>query len=198
MNDNTEALPPLPEPQTIITDADVGSRAYTAWQVRDYARAALAQRQQVPTTAWLVEWRFNGVQWLYLWPSAPGGFSFTADPNSALRFARREDAEACLAWAREVDRRRGAGVAGGELLVTDHEWNASASPQAPAQPCSAIVACGCRSTNECEYVKRHAAPASPQASLPCGQCRKADSWGIPLSKTCVYDCKFEPLNATHK
>lgn len=82
--------------------------------------------------AWLVEWRFNGVQWLYLWPSAPGGFSFTADPNSALRFARREDAEASLAWAREVDRRRGAGVAGGELLVTDHEWNTPASPQAQA------------------------------------------------------------------
>lgn len=92
--------------------------------------------------AWLVEWRFNGVQWLYLWPSAPGGFSFTADPNSALRFARRQDAEACLAWAREVDRRRGAGIAGGELLVTEHEWNAAASPQAPAAQPVHCPACG--------------------------------------------------------
>jgi hypothetical protein len=35
-------LPPLPEPQTRIIDADVGSRAYTAWQMREYARLALA------------------------------------------------------------------------------------------------------------------------------------------------------------
>lgn len=90
--------------------------------------------------AWLVEWRFNGVQWLYLWPSAPGGFSFTADPNSALRFARREDAESALKWARDTDAARRPigslsrhGLALGEMLVTDHEWNASASPQAPAQ-----------------------------------------------------------------
>lgn len=49
--------------------------------------------------------------------------------------------------------------------------------------------------------ERKAAPsaqADPQVPLPCGQCRKADSWGIPLSKTCVYDCKFGPLNATDK
>lgn len=72
--------------------------------------------------AWLVEWRFNGIQWLYLWPSAPGGFSFTGDANQALRFARREDADAVLQWARTVDSRRGAPRASGELLVTEHEW----------------------------------------------------------------------------
>ncbi len=75
-----------------------------------------------PERAWLVEWRFNGIQWLYLWPSAPGGFSFTGDVNQAIRFARREDADAALQWARRMDMRRGAGRAMGELLATEHEW----------------------------------------------------------------------------
>lgn len=82
--------------------------------------------------AWLVEWRFNGVQWLYL---TGGSFNFTSDPNRALRFARREDAEAAMAWAREFDRRRGLRETG-ETTVTEHEWTStmrSASPQAPAQ-----------------------------------------------------------------
>lgn len=106
------------------------------------ARAALAQRQQVPTTAWLVELRFNGVQWLYLWPSAPGGFSFTSDASKALRFARREDAEAALQWARDTDAVRRAigsltrqGLALGEMLVTEHDWPAlTAAPSAQAEP----------------------------------------------------------------
>jgi len=34
-------LPRTPDPQTLITEVDVGSRAYTDWQMRDYARAAL-------------------------------------------------------------------------------------------------------------------------------------------------------------
>lgn len=86
--------------------------------------------------AWLVEWRFNGVQWLYL---TGGSFNFTSDPNKALRFARREDAEAAMAWAREFDRRRGLRETG-ETTVTEHEWTSttlSASPQAPAQPSAA-------------------------------------------------------------
>lgn len=37
-----DALPPLPEPATLVTDSDVGYRCYTAFQMRDYARAALA------------------------------------------------------------------------------------------------------------------------------------------------------------
>ncbi len=75
-----------------------------------------------PERGWLVEWRFNGIQWLYLWPRAAGGFSFTGDANRAIRFARREDAEAALRWARDTDARRGAARASGELLVTEHEW----------------------------------------------------------------------------
>ena len=75
-----------------------------------------------PERAWLVEGRFNGAQWLYLWPSAPGGFSFTGDANQALRLARRDDADAVLQWARTMDSRRGAPRASGELLVTEHEW----------------------------------------------------------------------------
>lgn len=88
--------------------------------------------------AWLVEWRFNGVQWLYLWPSAPGGFSFTNDASKALRFARREDAEAALQWARDTDAARRPigsltrhGLALGEMLVTEHDWPAlTAAPSA--------------------------------------------------------------------
>lgn len=112
--------------------------AYHAWE------AALAQRQHVPTTAWLVEWRFNGVQWLYLWPSAPGGFSFTSNASKALRFARREDAEAALQWARDTDAVRRPigsltrhGLALGEMLVTEHDWpalTAAPSAQAAEQP----------------------------------------------------------------
>lgn len=114
------------------------------WESRAYARAAIAQRQQTATTAWLVEWRFNGVQWLYLWPSAPGGFSFTSDASKALRFARREDAEAALQWARDTDAARRPigsltrhGLALGEMLVTEHEWPAlTAAPSAQAEPTS--------------------------------------------------------------
>lgn len=91
--------------------------------------------------AWLVEWRFNGVQWLYLWPSAPGGFSFTGDASKALRFARREDAEAALQWARDTDAARRPigsltkhGLALGEMLVTEHDWPAlTAAPSAQRQ-----------------------------------------------------------------
>lgn len=34
-------LPRTPDPQTLITESDVGARAYTDWQMRAYARAAL-------------------------------------------------------------------------------------------------------------------------------------------------------------
>jgi hypothetical protein len=71
-----------------------------------------------PERAWLVEWRYNGVQWLYL---KGGSFNFTADANKALRLARRADAEAALAWAQEYDRRRGLRPVG-QMLVTEHEW----------------------------------------------------------------------------
>lgn len=47
MNDTTEALPPLP-PAAYGNDCTTEEEAYTADQMRDYARAALAQRQQVP------------------------------------------------------------------------------------------------------------------------------------------------------
>lgn len=144
-----------------LCDTKSGDR----WPVLDYTglhealermarevRAALAQRQQVPATAWLVEWRFNGVQWLYLWPRAPGGFSFTSDPNSALRFARREDAESALKWARDTDAERRPigslsryGLALGEMLVTEHAWVSTApaltaAPQA-AEPVAATEFC---------------------------------------------------------
>lgn len=82
-----------------------------------------------PERAWLVEWRFNGVQWLYLWARAPGGFSFTGDASKALRFARREDAKAALQWARDIDAARRPigslsrhGLSLGEMLATEHEW----------------------------------------------------------------------------
>ena len=39
-----------------------------------------ASKRRRPRGLW---WRFNGVQWLYLWPSAPGGFSFTSDASKA-------------------------------------------------------------------------------------------------------------------
>lgn len=91
---------------------------------------------EVVQRAWLVEWRFNGIQWLYLWPSAPGGFSFTSDASKALRFARREDAETALQWARDMDSRRGAGRAAGDLLVTEHEWPPLATLQAAGQTTS--------------------------------------------------------------
>lgn len=169
MTDTTEALPPLPEkrwagfcskchsttqfqkrPNTKA--APCGRCGYATFceeldysddEMRNYARAALAQRQQVPEQrAWLVEWRFNGVQWLYLWPSAPGGFSFTSDASKALRFARREDAEAALQWARDTDAARrpigsltGHGLALGEMLVTEHDWPAlTAAPSAQVEP----------------------------------------------------------------
>lgn len=158
-DDNTEALPPLERAIDGYLDGYVleGDRGYhlpTEHEkliVKDAImglleepefRAALAQRQQALTTAWLVEWRFNGVQWLYLWPSAPGGFSFTSNASKALRFARREDAEAALQWARDTDaalRPIGSlsrhGLSLGEMLVTEHEWPAlTAAPSAQAGP----------------------------------------------------------------
>lgn len=105
-----------------------------------FAAQLAAVSVQAVERAWLVEWRFNGIQWLYLWPRAPGGFSFTGDPSKALRFARREDAEAALQWARDTDAARRPigslsrhGLALGEMLATEHEWrDASAAP--PARP----------------------------------------------------------------
>ena len=47
-------LPPLPEPQTLVIDADVGSRAYTPRQMRSFARAAvLADREGREPVAWM-------------------------------------------------------------------------------------------------------------------------------------------------
>lgn len=146
---NTEALPPLPETLALLLNhlrqwrrAGIDDEAIQAGD--EALRAALAQRQQAPTTAWLVEWRFNGVQWLYLWPSAPGGFSFTSDASKALRFARREDAEAALQWARDTDAARRPigsltrhGLALGEMLVTEHDW-----PAIPASPSAQVRAKG--------------------------------------------------------
>lgn len=111
--------------------------------------------------AWLVEWRFNGVQWLYLWPSAPGGFSFTNDASKALRFARREDAEAALQWARDTDAARRPigsltrhGLAMGEMLVTEHDWPAlTAAPSAQAEP---------------TLCHRNPAPNASQPMMPTG------------------------------
>lgn len=139
---------------------------------------ALAQRQQVPTTAWLVEWRFNGVQWLYLWSSAPGGFSFTSDASKALRFARREDAEAALQWARDTDAARRPigsltrqGLALGEMLVTEHAWPTfTAAPSAQAErrvECDACpTALGC--LGKCMKATPPVAQAEPQVPLPYG------------------------------
>lgn len=147
MTDTPEALPPLP-PYIYGRECGENERVLPLEQVEQYGRecyrAALAQRQQVPTTAWLVEWRFNGVQWLYLWPSAPGGFSFTSDASKALRFARREDAEAALQWARDTDAARRPigsltrhGLALEEMLVTEHDWPAlTAAPSAQAEQVS--------------------------------------------------------------
>ena len=81
-----------------------------------------------PDRAWLVEWRWNGVQWLYL---IGRRFSFTADPNAALRFARRADAEAALAWVEAHDG-TGAPRRLGEMLATEHEWVAATPQEAPA------------------------------------------------------------------
>lgn len=38
-------LPPMPEPATVVTESDVGYRCYTAFQMREYARAALESRR---------------------------------------------------------------------------------------------------------------------------------------------------------
>ena len=50
MTDTPEALPPLPEPEFINNERG-RFWGFTADQMRDYARAALAQRQQVPLPA---------------------------------------------------------------------------------------------------------------------------------------------------
>lgn len=144
----------------------------------DYLQREIAQRQRVPTTAWLVEWRFNGVQWLYLWSSAPGGFSFTSDASKALRFARREDAEAALQWARDTDAARRPigsltrqGLALGEMLVTEHAWPTfTAAPSAQAErrvECDACpTALGC--LGKCMKATPPVAQAEPQVPLPYG------------------------------
>ncbi len=43
MTQQSPTLPPLTEPQTLIIDADVGSRAYTPWQMREYGRTCYAE-----------------------------------------------------------------------------------------------------------------------------------------------------------
>lgn len=103
----------------------------TGWRARSAAAHAAADPAPTvpaePDRAWLVEWRWNGVQWLYL---IGRRFSFTADPNAALRFARRADAEAALAWVEAHD---GTGALRrlGEMLATEHEWVSTTPQEAP-------------------------------------------------------------------
>lgn len=87
----------------------------------------------VDSRGWLVEWRYHGsVQWLYLWAVAGGGFSFTADASKALRLARREDAEAVLEWARDMDLKRG--LHSSTFLVTEHVWESAHAALAASDP----------------------------------------------------------------
>lgn len=141
-------------PEQFLTEGGLVNRGKlraAIWYPHDYLPEGHWMRASDPrirpaaeTRAWLVEWRFNGVQWLYLWPRAPCGFSFTNDAGKALRFARREDAEAALQWARDIDAARRPigslsryGLSLGEMLATEHEWpNAEAErlDQAAKEP----------------------------------------------------------------
>jgi len=114
-------------------------RAYAALDkacgdVTDLRRKVEALRSaSVDSRGWLVEWRYHGsVQWLYLWAVAGGGFSFTADASKALRLARREDAEAVLEWARDMDLKRG--LHSSTFLVTEHVWESAHAALAASDP----------------------------------------------------------------
>jgi hypothetical protein len=62
-----QSLPELPEPQTLIIESDVGHRAFTAWQMRAYALAAVEAEVESITDAIcdaLQSDLEHGVKWL--------------------------------------------------------------------------------------------------------------------------------------
>lgn len=80
-------------------------------------------KARVPNeNGWLIESAFNGFSPSW-WGGIPEGRgqSFTTDPNKAVRFCRKEDAEAVAKHMHMV-------------IVTEHQWIAAApKPLTPAQ-----------------------------------------------------------------
>lgn len=57
---------------------------------------AFKRDQQQDETAWLAEHQNNGPCWWGRTPDGEDAFGWTKDPLAALRFARKEDAEAYI------------------------------------------------------------------------------------------------------
>ena len=113
MTDTPEALPPLPQPAVRCGEyagppgEGASESLWSSDQMHEYARAALAQRQQGPQ----VEWPDDGE--LEAWRSTADDLLKTSSPSGPTL-------------------RRAA-----HLLQNAYLFASSASPQAPAQPSAA-------------------------------------------------------------
>lgn len=73
--------------------------------------AEIAAANPVPETGWLIELRGNSPQWWSLTDTEGEGGYFTNDSLKALRFARKQDAEAVIediGWT--------------EAFASEHQW----------------------------------------------------------------------------
>jgi hypothetical protein len=84
------------------------------------ALAALVAEASRRHTAWLIEAPWSPPHWIAV---GGGSFQWTADPNAALRFARKKDGEAALVGIRHCFSRLFAGPSGmPKPFVTEHSW----------------------------------------------------------------------------
>ena len=87
--------------------------------------------------------RDTGLKGVYWRDTAHNSRQVTDDPNKAIRFARKEDAEAVIKWLDE------ARLLFGNVIATEHEWVAPASPK-PVQVAVAWRAWGSPWSNKPE------------------------------------------------
>lgn len=98
---------------------DEDKAAYDAIVAESSARlrrdlAEIAAANPAPETGWLIELRGGPPQWWYLGEDGEDGQGWTSDSLKALRFARKQDAEAYI-----------GNVGWTEAFATEHEWATS-------------------------------------------------------------------------
>ncbi len=104
--------------------ADIRSKVDSGYSARialHAVKAALAERPVVDEIAWLIEWPATRQMPVRYWHPSEG---HVIDPNHAVRFSRREDAEAMLKRDHLMEAR-----------AVEHMWCALSPPSASVEPC---------------------------------------------------------------
>lgn len=104
-----------------------------AAEVEQLRAALAAERRKVDEIrlalgrAWLVEWKAHGLgpQWWGFWGPPDKTGRWCSDANSAIRFARKEDAERMRLHVIAVADLTGHHDYERQITVTEHEWVAA-------------------------------------------------------------------------